>query len=59
MTTQQQEGRNAARFLLWERLNHASDQVYLRYQRMTARHHGGKWLRGLIIHNGQVIFHYE
>lgn len=59
MTTAQREARNAARFHFWRRLNEVPDNVYLRFQRMTARHHGGKWLRGIVIDASGVRFKFQ
>lgn len=48
---------NAAR--LWERLNKKPLEVYIRYQKLVARHTNGKWVRGLTIHNGHARLNYE
>lgn len=59
MTAQRRARIDAARYDLWERLNRAPMEVYLRFQRMTARHRGGKWLRGIVIDVTGVKFHFE
>lgn len=50
---------NSKRFLFWQRLNKKPLKVYLRFQRLFARKHDGKWLRGLTIGNGEVNFNLE
>lgn len=33
----------------WQKLNRKPMAVYLRFQRMFARHNNGRWIRGLTI----------
>ena len=35
----------------WQKLNRKPMPVYLRFQKMFARHNQGKWIRGLTIDN--------
>ena len=51
--------RNQNAFSLWQRLNKKPLAVYLRYQKLVARHTNGKWVRGLTIVNGHAKLNYE
>lgn len=54
-----QYAHNNTVFEFWERLNHVPLPVYLRFQKFVARHHGGKWLRGISIQKGFTNFNFE
>lgn len=56
---QMQEAKNNVVSDLWRRLNAAPHAVYIRFQRLVARHHNGAWIRGLNIHKGKVSFNFE
>jgi hypothetical protein len=43
----------------WQKLNRKPISVYLRFQRMFAKHNKGKWIRGIVVDNGIVKFNLE
>lgn len=46
-------------FKFWQKLNRKPMAVYLRFQKIFAKHNNGKWIRGLVIDNGIVKFNLE
>lgn len=49
LTEDQIKAVNASVMDFWRKLNNAPMPVYLRFQRLFARRHGGKWIRGISI----------
>lgn len=51
--------RNQNAFITWDKLNRVALPVYIRFQRMFAAKHNGKYVRGITINAGNVRLNLE